>query len=436
MKIFSTQDSRDEASSQRHRPRSANDFAYSLIALGVGLALVWAMAPWHVQHFPRIYLPYLPIVPCVGVAAVFALAELLASGNSELNTKLRPFNLTRVSVRLCGVMATFGLVAFVYWVLPEYHGDFYEPYWRFLRTLAPLAVLIPPYLIWADRRFHDGDEYLEFGKLVLGGWRQVSLAVIRHHVLTWLVKAFFLPLMTVYLYKEVAAFYAALRISPNAPLHNYEMMFHLSYMTDLLFAVVGYTLTLRLFDSHTRSVEPTVLGWSVALMCYQPFFSAIGHAYLSYEDGTYWDNLLGSWPTFRACWGTVIVCLTLIYGLSTAAFGMRFSNLTNRGIISGGPYRFTKHPAYLSKNLSWWLISVPMISDLGWTMAIRNCCILGLVNLIYFARARTEERHLSRDPTYVAYALWIEDHGLLAPLARRLPFLRYRPPRGVVTSDC
>ena len=37
-------------------------------------------------------------------------------------------------------------------------------------------------------------------------------------------------------------------------------------------------------------------------------------------------------------------------------------------------------------------------------------------------------RHLSFDPKYVAYADWIEQHGLLRHLSRALPFLRYRPP--------
>jgi len=50
------------------------------------------------------------------------------------------------------------------------------------------------------------------------------------------------------------------------------------------------------------------------------------------------------------------------------------------------------------------------------------------VNLVYYARARTEERHLSRDPTYVAYALWMNEHGLLRQLGRAIPVLRYRAP--------
>jgi protein-S-isoprenylcysteine O-methyltransferase Ste14 len=138
--------------------------------------------------------------------------------------------------------------------------------------------------------------------------------------------------------------------------------------------------------------------------------------------------LFEAWPTVRAVWAFLILALVLIYSLCTVSFGLRFSNLTHRGIITGGPYRFSKHPAYLAKNLSWWLISVPFVSEQGWSAALRNSCILGLLNLVYFARARTEERHLSRDPVYVAYALWMNEHGLLRRLGHALPFLRYRAP--------
>jgi hypothetical protein len=33
---------------------------------------------------------------------------------------------------------------------------------------------------------------------------------------------------------------------------------------------------------------------------------------------------------------------------------------------------------------------------------------------------------LSRDPTYVAYALWMNDHGALRFLGRAFPWLRYQ----------
>jgi protein-S-isoprenylcysteine O-methyltransferase Ste14 len=421
-----------EMSRASNRPSSASDFALSLMALFVALSLLWIVAPWHAHPQLRAMVPYMPVVPCLGIALVFWIGQFVASShghNAQATCAIvRSFSLQRVWVRCCGVLSTVTSVAVIYWLLPEYHSDFYEPFWQFLTTLAPLAILVPFYLAWADRRFSaEDDEYFEFGNLVLHGWARVDRDVINRHLLGWLVKAFFLPLMVVFLDKETNAFYLALQDAATGPQHRFLILYHLSYTADLLFAVVGYTAMMRLFDNHLRSAEPTVGGWVVALICYMPFYSVIGSSYLAYGDNVNWDNLLQPWPALHCAWGILIVSCTLTYGLSTAAFGLRFSNLTNRGIITDGPYRFTKHPAYLSKNLSWWLIAVPMFSELGWPAAIRNCCLLAATNLVYFARARTEERHLSQDPAYVAYALWIDEHGIFRHLSKWLPRLGYRP---------
>jgi hypothetical protein len=74
---------------------------------------------------------------------------------------------------------------------------------------------------------------------------------------------------------------------------------------------------------------------------------------------------------------------------------------------------------------------VPFVSFESWQAAVRNCCLLLALNLVYYGRARTEERHLSRDPKYVAYALWMNTHGLLAFLGPLVPALRYRIPATV-----
>jgi protein-S-isoprenylcysteine O-methyltransferase Ste14 len=86
-----------------------------------------------------------------------------------------------------------------------------------------------------------------------------------------------------------------------------------------------------------------------------------------------------------------------IYVWATIVFGMRFSNLTNRGILSRGPYAIVRHPAYISKNLAWWLMSVPFMRD--WISTA------GLIswNLVYLVRAFTEERHLRQDRHYREY---------------------------------
>ena len=374
-------------------------------------------------------IPYLPLLPACAVFAVIAAIEWWMRRGRGMpaltSAPLRALSLRRVALRLWGLVTTLALAALCYWTFPEYAGPFYHPYWHFLETLAPLLVLAPFYLAWVDRRVQPADDdLLEFGRLMSGG-HDVNWALIRRHLLGWTVKAFFLPLMTVYLSQEFDFLGGLVRTQGSHAISHYDAWFHLSYAIDLLFCLVGYTVTMRLFDSQIRSVEPTLEGWLVALVCYQPFYALIGGAYLHYEGSVNWESWTSTSPALRNVLMTAIILLSLIYAFSTVAFGLRFSNLTHRGIITGGPYRFSKHPAYLAKCFSWWLISVPFAVSDGWAQAGRRCALLLLLNGIYVLRARTEERHLSADPTYVTYANWINDHGLLAPLSRRWRWLRY-----------
>ena len=84
--------------------------------------------------------------------------------------------------------------------------------------------------------------------------------------------------------------------------------------------------------------------------------------------------------------------------------------------MTHGPYRWTRHPAYLSKNLFWWFASLPFLTVTGSiTDMVRNCAMLALTNAVYYWRAKTEERHLSADPDYRAYSDWMERN---APVPR------------------
>lgn len=109
----------------------------------------------------------------------------------------------------------------------------------------------------------------------------------------------------------------------------------------------------------------------------------------------------------------------MLYWLSTASFGIRFSNLTYRGLIDHGPYRYTKHPAYWSKNIYWWLHAVPFVGITSAGDFARSFLGLGFVSLIYYLRAKTEERHLRKFPEYRAYCDWIDTNGLWACCRRR-----------------
>jgi protein-S-isoprenylcysteine O-methyltransferase Ste14 len=121
-----------------------------------------------------------------------------------------------------------------------------------------------------------------------------------------------------------------------------------------------------------------------------------------------WWTWLEPYPTFRIIWGIVILLAVTVFSWVTLSFGMRFSNLTHRGIIRTGPYYFTKHPGYIAKLSTFFLVSIPFVPLNGWQDALQRTLLLGLVAVVYRTRAKTEERHLSADPTYRQYCEEIE----------------------------
>jgi protein-S-isoprenylcysteine O-methyltransferase Ste14 len=229
----------------------------------------------------------------------------------------------------------------------------------------------------------------------------------------WIIKGFFLPLMFSFFCQSLQDLLARDLSALQNFAEVYAFLYVFAFFFDLSIATIGYATTFRPLDTHMRSTEPTALGWVVCIICYAPIWSFITRNYLNYENDWEWGAWLWEHPLFYGIWGVMILLCLSVYVYATAQFGCRFSNLTHRGIITSGPYRWTKHPSYIFKNLSWWLVAIPFIpGDGNLETAIRNCLLLGCVSGIYFLRARTEERHLSRDPDYVAYALWVEQHGI------------------------
>jgi protein-S-isoprenylcysteine O-methyltransferase Ste14 len=336
---------------------------------------------------------------------------------------LRPFDAERTIRKLAGFWLTIGLIAGLYWLLPVYADKFYDPFEQAaLDCLLWLALLSPLYVGYVDRLQRDPeDAYAVLGALLLGR-RPTDWSLLAAHARGWAIKAFFLPLMFIFAHKDLVALWSRDALLPAAGFqHVFSLCIDLLYLIDVAFAAVAYTVTLRLTDSHIRSADPTVSGWLVCLVCYPPFWSQVVVQYLGYDqDGTYWGHFFGPYPVLYGLWGGAILVLVAIYAWATVAFGLRFSNLTNRGIITSGPYRWVKHPAYLCKNASYWMISVPFLSNVGWEVALQSCLLLAGLNVLYWLRAITEERHLSADPDYRAYQEFIAREGLWAVIRRNL----------------
>jgi hypothetical protein len=364
----------------------------------------------------------------------FFVHRVAKNSSSGLVDRLGPVDLRRVLIKWLGLLGTIGIILAIYWIFPEYHAGFYTPF-KFCAWLLPwILVGAFPYMVIVDRRMKDPlDGYWMMGCLFIGRWKELKAKVIRAYALGWLVKAFFLPLMFVYLSGNLKLFLVP-ELKLECFMHFFRFSWNLIFLLDVLFACLGYLMTFRLFDSHIRSTDPTFFGWFVALFCYEPFGGFFSDHYLGYRIGQGWESWLegiSSVPlpfganvlditVVQMIWGSVILALLVVYVWGTLVFGFRFSNLTHRGIITHGPFRYTKHPAYLCKNISWWLTDIPYLAAGGWTEVLRHSLLLVGFNLIYWFRAKTEERHLSADPDYVAYSKWIDRHGVIAKIRRKL----------------
>ena len=327
-------------------------------------------------------------------------------------------------IKLTGLWATWGLIAMIYALARYYWSGAYLFSMEVLTTAAPvLLVLSIPYVIWIDRYLVDQrDGSWHFGAMLAGqsGWERDA---IFHHLRAWAVKGFFLAFMISIVpggYRDIINANVA-EILTN-PVWIASWLIIAMFVIDVQFATVGYIMTMKPLDAHIRTANPFMAGWVAALICYPPFILMGDNGPLDYHvataDWAYWfaDNQL-----LLIIWGAWLVFLTAIYAWATVAFGLRFSNLTHRGILTHGPYRFTKHPAYLAKNTYWWFATMPFLVTSGsFSDVARNTAVLALVSGVYYWRARTEEKHLMSDPAYQEYAAWMERNGPIPKMIRRL----------------
>ncbi len=363
--------------------------------------------------------------------AFFQLAPDLSQGNS-----LRFFINGLANYLL--YLALLGLVILFFRAANEYgytrNAPYYQPWFRFLELAwtAYLWLGLPYGLLTralkhnplADRR----DLATSFGKVLmyalasipgLKALRPVFDDIDKKNGRGLLVKLFFAPLMTVFfcdqfphLVRNVGYLFDGLPnlISSGAYTHSrfnsdfFNISIALIFSIDVALAWCGYIISSRWVDNQTASAEPTVLGWLVCIMCYPPFqmflglyFSAPGERAVL-QVGSLW---------LVTIFTSMMVASYVIYMAATLWFGVRFSNLTNRGIIRKGPFAWVRHPAYASKNFAWWCVMFPAIiyniNNTGWGVAGFQIIGLLLMTGVYYLRALTEERHLMADPHYQAY---------------------------------
>jgi len=246
-------------------------------------------------------------------------------------------------------------------------------------------------------------------------WRAGLSRPERIAVLTTLLKGFFGPMMVMSLMVFfMAALANGLAIARSGVVvtgfltvfdrYGYWFLIQLILFVDVSIFTVGYLVELPSLRNEIRSVDPTLLGWTAALICYPPFNTVSGAILGSpVSDFPRFDD-----PTTHLSLNLALLTLMAIYASASVALGFKASNLTHRGVVARGPYAVIRHPAYVSKNLAWWIGSVPLVTEafhqsmFGGLQAVAS--VAGW-SMIYILRALTEEDHLrSVDDEYAAYA--------------------------------
>lgn len=283
--------------------------------------------------------------------------------------------------------------------------------WDYLFILPAIILILPLFLRWSDKRLSEPEDgYASLGRVILGkeSW---SWAPHKQLILSWAVKTLFIPIM--YGGLQLMLHELLLHKPSLNPVKLVAWLFTFGLTFDILVATIGYICTSRILGTDVRSTDSTWSGWLVCVLCYPPLWVIMTTLREQADDVT-WDQWLSPEEPIYWLWATLIVLSWAVYWLSTASFGIRFSNLTYRGLIDHGPYRFTKHPAYWGKNIYWWLHTVPFVGISTIGEFTRNFLGLGFVSLIYYLRAKTEERHLRKFPEYRAYCEWISRNGIWA----------------------
>lgn len=212
-----------------------------------------------------------------------------------------------------------------------------------------------------------------------------------------LVKYFYIPLMLNFTVSNINVFKNSLSLDYLKLLFT-DFNGHYIIVTQLFFAIdtfifcLGYILESKYLKNTLRSVEPTLIGWMVALAAYPPFNATT----TTIIGGTSSDVFAFPIVWLDSLMKLGVVILLGNYLWATLSLGFKASNLTNRGIVTHGAYKYMRHPAYISKVSAWWIMMFANFSILGFITMLSW-------SMIYYLRAVTEERHLIADPEYQAY---------------------------------
>ncbi len=247
-----------------------------------------------------------------------------------------------------------------------------------------------------DRRPWDG--YYLTGRLLCQGRLTAIAKQCRVTLLFSLLRGFFLVygLLLLSVHHELAFAEAQPSMTGWG-----DWLDRIVFFTDFAKITIGigaFLVVSRALRNAPRSVDTHPLSWLATFACYPPistwifYWIAVSGDRLASPSGH--DGLI---YVFHMLTLTV---LSVLYSTDVLAWGGRFSQLSYRGLVAGGPFAYIRHPAYLSKCLILILLVAPGLTQKNW---LESCTFIAATIILYSLRAHFEERHLRKFPEYTAW---------------------------------
>jgi protein-S-isoprenylcysteine O-methyltransferase Ste14 len=182
-----------------------------------------------------------------------------------------------------------------------------------------------------------------------------------------------------------------------ANLHKIDLWFINKFLLASIFLVdsfiflQGYCIESNRLKNNIISVDSSKLGWFVCLICYPP----LNYYVFTLVDFKQTAISIDISLQFEIILTIAITFLWLIFVIASLNLGFKASNLTNRGVVDRGLYKYCRHPAYSAKMMIW-LIQTLFLGTYFLSFFIALC-------VVYILRAYTEERHLIEGQEYKEY---------------------------------
>jgi protein-S-isoprenylcysteine O-methyltransferase Ste14 len=269
--------------------------------------------------------------------------------------------------------------------------------WKLVRTMRPSSEASAQ-----EDSFPQTDLLLlYFAVLRIARDRKLVIdAETKRALLYVLLKLFFLPIMANIMAANIHGLLVTARAVQTGILDIsadliYQVWFNAIFLIDGAIFAFGYLFAANWLGSKVKSVDPTVLGWVAALSTYPPFNGVTGNLIPMVKQAS---AALSAAPEIIYFLGFIVLICHTMFVVASLSLGTRASNLTSRGVVSWGLYRYVRHPAYAFKLTAWFIEGLMYATNLAYFMGW-----IGFAG-IYALRAWTEERHLSStDPEYVEY---------------------------------